>query len=543
MTSPSTLTPRSLLVAAAIFLVLAVIQTWPLAINPGQLSRNDNTDTMLNEWAIAWIAHQIVRDPINLFDANIFHPHRYTLAYSEPLILPGLIGAPLRWLGASPALTYNLLLLIGFVVTGLAMYVVVATWTHDHLAALLAGSLLAFNSHTMTRLPHLQAIFVFGLPLSLWAFDQLLTSGRTRHAVWLSLGVLGCALTSGHLAMLVVFALGPALLVRPDVWWRVQRPDVLSRLVIAAVATFVIAVVLLWPYQVLGAQEDFRRPLEGLTSANPLSYLSTAAQIHYNWWSYRIFRVLTHHTLFPGVTALVLCAMAFRARAVGIPAARRMLVAIGLIGFIMSLGTSTPVYRWAYEIIPPLGGIRNTARFGFLVILAVAGLAGFGLAALRQRWPTRWMTMISLGAFATADLEAVHAPMPYVPYKGIPAIYQPIAADPEPVAVLELPIYDGSSIHNNARYMLAATSHWKSLINGYSGHRPTDFNKTAHQMMQFPANRTIEALRALGVRYVVLHIDEYKDRDLARQIVERIARQRAIELVGIDGWDRLYRIR
>ena len=62
-------------------------------------------------------------------------------------------------------------------------------------------------------------------------------------------------------------------------------------------------------------------------------------------------------------------------------------------------------------------------------------------------------------------------------------------------------------------------------------------------MMQFPANRTIEALRALGVRYVVLYIDEYKDRDLARQIVERIARQRAIELVGIDGWGRLYRIR
>ena len=56
MTSPSTLTPRSLLVAAAIFLVLAVIQTWPLAINPGQLSRNDNADTMLNEWAISWIA-------------------------------------------------------------------------------------------------------------------------------------------------------------------------------------------------------------------------------------------------------------------------------------------------------------------------------------------------------------------------------------------------------------------------------------------------------------------------------------------------------
>ena len=220
MTTSSALTARSLIIAAAVFVVFAVIQTWPLATDPAGLSRNDNADTMLNEWAIAWVAHQIVRDPIHLFDGNIFHPH--PLAYSEPLVLPGLIGAPLGWLGASPVLTYNLLLLLGYVTTALAMYVVVATWTGDHLAALLAGTLLAFNTHLMTRLPHLQAIFACALPFSLWAFDRLLASGRTRHALWLGLGVLACALTSGHLAIFAVFALGAALIVRPDVWWRVR---------------------------------------------------------------------------------------------------------------------------------------------------------------------------------------------------------------------------------------------------------------------------------------------------------------------------------
>ena len=504
MTTSSALTARSLIIAAAVFVVFAVI---------------------------------------HLFDGNIFHPHRHTLAYSEPLVLPGLIGAPLGWLGASPVLTYNLLLLLGYVTTALAMYVVVATWTGDHLAALLAGTLLAFNTHLMTRLPHLQAIFACALPFSLWAFDRLLASGRTRHALWLGLGVLACALTSGHLAIFAVFALGAALIVRPDVWWRVRRRDVLLRLGGTAAVTLVVAVVLLWPYQVLNDQEAFRRPSDGLIEATPLTYLSTASRLHYNLWSYRIFRVSTEETLFPGVIALVLCAAGLGLRPSRTLMPSRMLLAIGLVGFVMSLGTATPVYGWAYATIPPLAGIRSAARFGFLVIVAVAGLAGLGLATLRLRWPARWMTVVSIAALAAANLEALHTPMPYVPYEGIPAIYQPIAADPEPGAVLELPIYNGRTVPLNASYMLAATSHWRPLVNGYSGHRPVDFDVTARRLMRFPAPRTIETLRALGVRYVVLHGDAYEDRGRAGQIVARVARRSSIELVAIDGGDRLYRLR
>lgn len=61
--------------------------------------------------------------------------------------------------------------------------------------------------------------------------------------------------------------------------------------------------------------------------------------------------------------------------------------------------------------------------------------------------------------------------------------------------------------------------------------------------MRFPAPRTIETLRALGVRYVVLHGDAYEDRGRAGQIVARVARRSSIELVAIDGGDRLYRLR
>ena len=117
------------LVALAVFVLLAVVHTWPLARSPAHLSRNDNGDTLLNTWAIAWVAHQLPRDPIHLFDANIFYPERRTLAYSEAMIVQGLMAMPIRAAGASPVLTYNLVLLAGFALTGWAFCLLVHRWT------------------------------------------------------------------------------------------------------------------------------------------------------------------------------------------------------------------------------------------------------------------------------------------------------------------------------------------------------------------------------------------------------------------------------
>ena len=61
---------------------------------PATLSRNDNGDAQLNEWILAWVAHQLPRAPLQLFQANIFYPAQDTLAFSEPLIVPALLGAP-----------------------------------------------------------------------------------------------------------------------------------------------------------------------------------------------------------------------------------------------------------------------------------------------------------------------------------------------------------------------------------------------------------------------------------------------------------------
>src|SRR3954453_22545466 len=123
--------------AAVLCLLLAIVHTWPLALHPAQLSRNDNGDTQLNEWIMAWVAHQLPRAPTRLFAANIFYPAHDTLAFSEPLIVPAVMGAPLAWLGASPVLVFNLILILGFALTAWPATWLLPASTGDRVASVI----------------------------------------------------------------------------------------------------------------------------------------------------------------------------------------------------------------------------------------------------------------------------------------------------------------------------------------------------------------------------------------------------------------------
>ena len=228
-------------------LALAVLHTWPLATDPGRVSLHSE-DEWLNAWAVSWIAQQLVRDPSDLFGANMFYPTENAYAYTEPLLVPALMGAPLRWLGASPMLTYNLLLLAGLTLTGLAMYWLVVGWTGDPWAGVLAGAVLAFSTAMLTRLAHLQALHLYALPLALLALDRLVRRGRTRDAGRIGLCVLCAALTSGYLVVFVTVALGSALLVRAPELRGAHGARVLMRLAASAVVTLAALLVLLSPY-------------------------------------------------------------------------------------------------------------------------------------------------------------------------------------------------------------------------------------------------------------------------------------------------------
>ncbi len=533
---------------AVLCLLLTIAHTWPLATAPGTLSRNDNGDAMLNEWILAWIAHQLPRDPAHLFDGNIFYPERDTLAFSEPLILQAVMGAPLAWMGASPVLVHNLLLLLGFVLTAWAGYALVFAWTGDRAGGLLTGSLFAFNTHTLTRLAHIQGIHAWGLPLTLLATDRLIVGGRVRDALLLALWMSAMAYTSGYLVVFGAILVAIALAARiPD--WLPRARRLLPLFALATVSAGLVVLPVYLPYRRVAENLHMVRSLESVAefSATPRGYLAAAGRVHYALWSNRFFEDPVD-AFFPGITAIALAACAiywiliarrhgWRPSAEGrdeAPALLRrrvvMLLAITATGFVLSLGTQTPVYGWVYTIFPPMQGLRAAARFGNLFLLGMAALAGLGLAGLRQKLPARRAALLVPALVVIANLESLRAPFTYNRFDGIPAIYSLLRDEPSPVVLAEVPFYPAHAFFENARYVLHSTAHWRPLMNGYSGYVPPSYRRNADVFWFFPEEHAIDAMRRAGVTHVMVHPERFGDHvnDMQKKVaaspyLERVA--------------------
>jgi hypothetical protein len=518
-----------------LFVALSIAHTWPLATAPGTLSRNDNGDTLLIEWSLAWVAHQLPHDPLHLFDANIFYPAKHTLAFSEHLFTLSLMGAPLHWLSASPVLVYNLLLLAGFTLTGWVTCLVVHRWTADWMAGIVAGSIMAFNAHSLTRLPHLHALHMEFLLLTLFALDRALRDPTTRSALVLALSFVLQALTSNYHMIFALAALLASVLARPSDWTGARFGPAARTLALAGVVSAICVFPFLLPYY--HAREDYglTRGLREVAdySASLNDYLATGARVHYATWSER-FYARSGTALFPGVLPLVLAAVAAATPSIVRDARARMCLAVGVIGFVLSFGTSMPGYTLLYRAIPLLQGIRATNRIGYLVVVSVATLAGFAVAGLRRRWSgRRWLGAATLAAIAIVNLEALRAPLWYKPYEGISPIYDRLAAERRAV-VVEFPLYPNRVYFGNAPYMLNSTRHWKPLVNGYSAFIPPGFYQICDALASFPAPDAMRALRGAGVTHVVVHNESLQVPDNADGL-SLIERREGISLYRVSG--------
>lgn len=506
---------------------MAVVHTWPLASDPAHLSRLDNDDAALNTWVISWVAHALPRDPLNLFNAPIFYPEQNTLAYSEHLFVQSVMGAPLLWAGVSPVLVHNLLLIAGFALSGWAMYLLITRWTGSAAAGIVAGLAYAFNAHTLTRFPHLQAHHVQFFPLMLYAFDRVLTDRSKPHAALLAAAFVLQALCSNYLLVFSLFALTAMIAVRPDAWNRTAAVALLiaGALSIAALTPF------LWPYYEVSREQGLTRSIDEVArySAGWRDYLATGGRLHYTWWSQMLFEGRT--ALFPGVTALVLAVMAlgnWRDRRV------QMTVAIGITGLALSFGPALPGYAVLHNSFPLLGGIRNAARFGWLLLAAVAILAGFGAARIKPRW-----AIVAVCLLITA--EAIRTPIGYTRFDGLPRIYDRIAAEPN-VVLAEFPFYSGRSVSDNGPYVLANSRYLRPLVNGYSGFQPPAFEERGRALNSFPAQPALANLKVLGVTHVTVHRAAFAER-FGEGTLNAIDTASELELMDEADGVRLYRLR
>ncbi len=531
------------LVALAAFVSLAALHTWPLASNPAHLSRNDNGDTVLNTWAIAWVAHQLPRDPVHLFDANIFYPERLTLAYSEAMIVQGVLAMPIRAMGGSPVLAYNLVLLAGFALTGWAFCLLVHRWTGSWAAGYVSGSLAAFNAHVLVRLGHLQTQHVEFIALMLFTLDRLVASRRIRDAIWLGVSFALQGLTSVYVLVFSTWALLFAVLARAREWLRRDPIKTLGLFLLAAIVATVLMAPYLLTYAALHRVTGFERTVDDarLFAGSWANYLSTGSRVHFALWSHEFFDQSVSKT-FPGVVAMILAG-----EAIANPETRRdprvhmcLTVAVGCV--VVTLLPYLPFYPVLHRAIPLLRAVRVPAHIGQIVLLMVAVVAGFGVAVLHRRWQgRRWWPAAAFALCALVNLEALRAPLWYAPFSEIPPIYDTLANETGAV-VIELPFYEQRHSFGGAPYMLNSTRHWRPILNGFSGYSPRSYDETYAIVQSFPDDRSLIALHTRGVTHVVVHEEDFSG-GFGRDRFKAIAAVASLQPVAESGDIHIYRLR
>lgn len=512
---------------------MAVVHTWPLAGNISGLARLDNHDAESLTWTIAWVAHILPRAPWHMFDAPIFYPEQHSLAFSEHLLVQSVLGAPLLWAGVSPVTVYNLLIIMGLALSGWAMFLVMERWTGNTWAALIAGLVYGFNAHVLTRLVHLQAQHVEFFPVMLYAFDRVLVEARRRDVFLLAGAFVLQALCSNYVLVFSLYSLVASAVVR----WR-ELPARRKELIAAGAISVIALAPFLWPYYEVDRDKGLARSLQVVTMYNAQwrDYLATGARLHYSTWSRQFYGAIA---LFPGFTALGLAAFAALARRGYRDPLLRGALAIVLLGLAFSFGTALPGYTLLHGVLPLLNGLRNVARWGWLVLSGVAILAGFGADALSKH-VTRW-PQVAAALCVLVTVEAIRTPVGYTPVTAISPIYDRLAAEPSAI-VAEFPFYSAADTPLNGTYVLANTRYFRPLVNGYSSLQPESFEARGRVLRSFPSTEALAELTVLHVTHVVVHRDRFRSR-FGEAALEAIDTVPELERVADEGEIRLYRMR
>ena len=254
-----------------VFGTLTVALTWPQAAHL-RTHVPSFDDSLLSIWRIAWIAHAI-GSPASLADANIFHPEARTLAYTDAVLLQGLVATPFIRAGASPVLVYNLLILGSIALSGAAMYLLARRLTGSWPAAFVAGTIFAFVTYRFDHVMHLELQATVFMLLALWFLDRAFEDGRRRDIAGFGVCLVLQLLSSIYYTVFLATALAVAIPVR---WLRLtpERQRAFARQLVIVAA---IAAICALPYSVsLPPEPDDRRRANG---CRRLALLRHAAQL------------------------------------------------------------------------------------------------------------------------------------------------------------------------------------------------------------------------------------------------------------------------
>ena len=515
-------TARESLLAFCFYSVIAFIVLAPLSLDPARSAANEG-DPLHISWIMAWGIHQLVDNPLELFDSNTFHPYDDSLAFSEHLLAEGLIFGPIFLVTGNALLAQNIGVLLTLALSAWAMFFFLREAFENSDAALVGGVLYAFHSYMLYEIPRIQVLSVQWWPLAAVFLHRALVSGRWKDRALFGLFFLFQCLSCTYYLfyfslILVVWTAGFLVSIRGG--RKTQNAlGLLPPLLFVGLVVLAIAL----PY--LEVSERFRYERSLGDGVDLLDYVAPPeGTVFARWIRVPIQPGVSPH--FMGFTAMGLIAVSLAAKLSRSGWAPRdassgaffwMSLVTGLMGIVFAAGPrlilggnvlGSGPYALLYRYVPFLRSLRSAERVVVLVGFAVAVLGAYGAAVLLRRAPARLSRWLFVLLLVISPLEhyrggqfGVSVPMG----KRVPEVYPWLVNTPKDDPVVELPLFRREQHRFFALYMLYSTFHWRPILFGRTSFYPPSVDYLAWNLRDFPDRDSLGLLRAFGVRTIVVH--------------------------------------
>lgn len=594
------------------YILLSVLLTLPLALHFTSHVPGDGGDDPALAWNLWWVKHALIDLGTHPFDCRyMFYPIGINLAFYTLTILNGVLSVPLQavW-GAIPA--GNLLLLSSFALSAFGAYLLALELLRRRpggfqaqpalAGAFFAGLIYGFSSSKlfyaslgqfniassqwisfyvfmlarMTRYPRVRRYALLAglfLVLQAWAemtFAAFLVVFTALYGMW----VIVESLLSRRTA-----SLAGEMALRPADWW----PWIRGLAVIGVLFALGISPMLAAMLPDMRTEGDFFVIGSGFAETFSSDLLGFFIPTQLNPWfggwvdGFRFPHDKAQHYYWGySVLAMTIAGLAAGRRRAGIrfwglSALVFLILALGPSLRINGMDTGVPLPFRIFQELPFFKGNRYPSRFGVLMVLSLAMLAGWGTAWVWQVTSRRRPVLVPAVAGAVVALfivEHVSTPLPLSDLR-LPRAYAALIEDAgeaaqgsHPPALLDLPIAwrNGFRITGimHPIFMYAQfyqTSHHLPLLGGNTSRNPE------HKFQYFteapvlnslialegghalPAEviagdqqAVSEVLRSLNVRYIMVHKPT-----AGVPLVEYVETVFPAEIIYEDSLYRLYR--
>lgn len=195
------------LAAIAMFLILAIMYTFPLIANLDRLFIEG--DPYAQFYYLVDVGKKLSTDPLDMFNTPIFYPYPRALARHDHMFGIAIFHLPLIWITGSPVTAYNLLFISVFVVAGYGTFLLCRyAFALSFWPCVLGGIIFGYGHFRLDQINHLNIMWSQWLPYCVLFLILPLKRQRWHYFFLFGLFFLLEALSSFYVTLFLCALLG-----------------------------------------------------------------------------------------------------------------------------------------------------------------------------------------------------------------------------------------------------------------------------------------------------------------------------------------------